>query len=66
MARVIELHIQKLPEGFCLAASDSIQGLAAQGRTISETLKIARDAAKKLLEAQEEEIDKLPSFFKIV
>lgn len=62
MERVIELHIQKLPEGFYLATSDSIQGLVAQGRTISETLEIARDVAKKLLEAQEEEIGKLPSF----
>lgn len=62
MERVIELHIQKLPEGFYLATSDSIQGLIAQGRTISETLEIARDVAKKLLEAQEEEISKLPSF----
>lgn len=37
-----------------LATSDSIQGLVAQGRTIAETLEIARDIAKKLLEAQEE------------
>jgi predicted RNase H-like HicB family nuclease len=53
MEKVIELHIEKLPEGFYLATSESIQGLVAQGRTISETLEIARDVAKKLLEAQE-------------
>ena len=35
-----------------LATSESIQGLVAQGRTISETLEIARDVAKKLLEEQ--------------
>ena len=52
MEKVIELHIEKLPKGFYLATSDSIQGLVAQGRTISETLEIARDVAKKLLEAQ--------------
>lgn len=62
MEKVIDLHIEKLPEGFYLATSDSIQGLIAQGRTISETLEIARDVAKKLIEAQEDiEINKLPS-----
>jgi predicted RNase H-like HicB family nuclease len=29
--------------------------LVAQGRTISETIEIARDVAKKLIEAQNEE-----------
>ena len=53
MERKIVLHIEKLPEGFYLATSDSIQGLIAQGRTIAETLEIARDVAKKLLESQE-------------
>lgn len=61
MEKVINLHIEKLPEGFYLATSENIQGLIAQGRTISETLEIARDVAKKLLEAQEEEISNLPS-----
>jgi predicted RNase H-like HicB family nuclease len=60
MEKILNLHIEKLPEGFYLATSDSIQGLIAQGRTIAETLEIARDVAKKLLEAQEEEqIDNL-------
>lgn len=54
MERVINLHIEKLPEGFYLATSDTIQGLVAQGRTISETIEIARDIAKKLIEAQED------------
>ncbi|MDQ2747785.1 MAG: DUF1902 domain-containing protein [Acidobacteriota bacterium] len=61
MERIINLHIEKLPEGFYLATSDSIQGLIAQGRTVAETLEIARDVAKKLLEAQEDEqINNLP------
>jgi predicted RNase H-like HicB family nuclease len=59
MERVINLHIEKLPEGMYLATSDSIQGLVAQGRTISETIEIAKDIAKKLSEAQEENISKL-------
>ena len=52
MEKIINLHIKKLPEGYYLATSDNIQGLVAQGRTITETLEIARDVAKKLLEAQ--------------
>ena len=52
MERVLGLHIEKLPEGVYLATSDEIQGLVAQGRTITETLEIARDVAKKLLEAR--------------
>jgi predicted RNase H-like HicB family nuclease len=59
MERVINLHIKKLPEGYYLATSDNIQGLVAQGRTISETIEIAKDVAKKLIEAQEEQIPKL-------
>ncbi len=55
MEKFVNLQIEKLPEGYYLATSDSIQGLVAQGRTIAETIEIARDVAKKLLEAQEEE-----------
>jgi predicted RNase H-like HicB family nuclease len=54
MERKIDIHLEKLPEGFYLATSSSLQGLVAQGRTISETLEIARDVAKKLIEAQNE------------
>ena len=35
-----------------MATSDDVQGLVAQGRTIAETIEIARDVAKKLIEAQ--------------
>ncbi len=54
MERLIILHIEKLPEGLYLATSDDVQGLVAQGRTIAETLEIARDIARRLLEAQME------------
>lgn len=57
MERIINIHIEKLPEGLYLATSDEVQGLIAQGRTITETLEIARDVAKKLLEAQEDKSD---------
>jgi len=52
MEKIIKIQIEQLPEGVFLASSDEIQGLVAQGRTINETLEIARDVAKKLLEAQ--------------
>jgi predicted RNase H-like HicB family nuclease len=54
MEWIINLHIEKLPEGYYLATSDDIQGLVAQGRTVSETMEIARDVARRLLEAQKE------------
>lgn len=53
MEQMIVIHIERLPEGVYLATSESIQGLVAQGRTIAETVEIARDVAKKLIEAQE-------------
>jgi predicted RNase H-like HicB family nuclease len=52
--QIVKLHIEKLPEGVYLATSDEVPGLVAQGRTITETLEIARDVAKKLLEARAE------------
>jgi predicted RNase H-like HicB family nuclease len=52
MEHMIQLHIEKLPEGVYLATSDDLQGLIAQGRTIQETIEIARDVAKKLIESQ--------------
>ncbi len=54
MERIANLHIEKLPEGVYLATSEDIPGLVAQGRTVTETIEIARDVAKKLLEAQAE------------
>lgn len=54
MERIVNLHIEKLPEGVYLATSDELPGLLAQGRTITEVLEIARDVARKLLEARSE------------
>jgi len=54
MENIINIHIEKLPEGVYLATSEDIQGLVAKGRTVTETIEIARDIAKKLLEAQSE------------
>ena len=54
MESFLNIHIEKLPEGFYLATSDTVQGLVAQGRTVAETLEIARDVARKLIEEQDE------------
>jgi predicted RNase H-like HicB family nuclease len=50
MERIVRLHIEKLPEGVYLGTSEDVPGLVAQGRTITETLEIARDVAHKLIE----------------
>lgn len=54
MEHIVNIHVEKLPEGVYLATSDDMPGLVAQGRTITETLEIARDVARKLIEAQTE------------
>jgi predicted RNase H-like HicB family nuclease len=53
MEGTVQVHIEKLPEGLYLATSEDVQGLVAQGRTVAETLEIARDVVRKLLEAQQ-------------
>ena len=37
-----------------MATSDELPGLVAQGRTVAEALDIARDVARKLIEARRE------------
>ena len=60
MERIVTLHIEKLPEGPYLATSDDVQGLVVQGRTIRETIEIAHDVAKKLIEARVETVRAIP------
>lgn len=52
MEKIINIHIEKLPGDVYLATSDDVQGLVAQGRTATEALEIARDVARKLIEAR--------------
>ena len=54
MELAVKVQIEHLPEGVFPATSDKLQGLVAQGRTVAETLEIARDVAKKLIEARRE------------
>jgi len=44
---------------FYLATCDNIQSMVAQGRTIAEIIEIAKEFAKELIEAQEDQIPKL-------
>lgn len=57
----IHLKISKVENGQYLAESDDIQGLVAQGRTITEAVEIAQDVAKKIIESYLEHGDPIPS-----
>ena len=61
---IFSVHLEKLPEGYYLATSDDLPGLVAQGRTINETLEIARDVARKLIESYLQHEGKLPAKIK--
>lgn len=52
MELAVQVQVEQLPKGIFLATSDELPGLAAQGRTVAETLEIARNVAKKLIEAR--------------
>lgn len=54
MELAIRVQIEELPEKVYLATSDELPGLIAQGRTVAEALDIARDVARKLVEARRE------------
>ena len=54
MELAIQIRVEQLPEGVFLATSDELPGLVAQGRTVAETLEIARDVARKLIDARVE------------
>ena len=60
MESIINIEIEKLEEGGYLATSKDIQGLIAQGRTIAETIEIAQDVARKLIESYIVHGDPLP------
>jgi predicted RNase H-like HicB family nuclease len=54
MEVAVQIHVELLPEGVFLATSGQLPGLVAQGRTVAETLEIARDVARRLIEARRE------------
>ncbi len=57
---LVNVHVEELPEGGFLATSDELPGLVAQGRTLAETIEIAQDVARKLVESYIEHGDELP------
>jgi len=57
MELAIQIHAEELLEGVFLATSDELPGLVAQGRTVAEALDLARDVARKLIEARSERED---------
>src|SRR6266536_6619574 len=54
MELAIQVRIEELPEGLYLATSDELPGLVAPGRTVAEALNIARDVARKIMDARRE------------
>jgi antitoxin HicB len=57
---LLPVEIEPLESGGFLATSDELPGLVAEGRTIAETLEIARDVARMLVESYERHGDPMP------
>jgi predicted RNase H-like HicB family nuclease len=57
---VIRLKRESLEEGGYVATSPDLQGLVARGVTIAETMEIARDLARKIIESCPAHGDPLP------
>ena len=56
----LNLHIEMVETGQYVATSPDVPGLVAQGRTIRETIEIAEDVAKKIVESCIEHDDSIP------
>ena len=57
---LLNIKVEPLEEGGYLATSQDLNGLVAQGRTVAETMEIAQDVARKLIESYIEHGDRLP------
>ncbi len=57
---MIDIKIEALEEGGYLALSEDLPGFLAEGRSYQETLEIAQDVARKLIESYIEHNDPLP------
>ena len=56
----LHLQVRRAENGQYLATSEEFAGLVAQGRTMAETVEIAQDVARKLIESCREHGDPLP------
>ena len=54
MELAIQIQVEEPAGRLFLATSDELPGLVAQGETVAEALDIARDVARKLIEARRE------------
>ena len=57
---LVRLKIKPVEGGLYVATSPDLPGLVAQGRSIAETMEIARDVARKLIDSYIEHADPLP------
>jgi predicted RNase H-like HicB family nuclease len=60
----IHLKVSKVENGQYVAESEDIPGLVAQGRTITETIEIAQDVARKLIDSYLEHGEPVPGSLK--
>ena len=57
---LISLSLEPLAEAGLLATSEDVPGLVAQGRTITETVEIAQDVARRTSESMKERGEQPP------
>ena len=60
----IRILIKRLKAGRYLGTSPDVPGLVAEGRNVSETIAIAQDLARKIVESCLEHGDPLPAVFR--
>lgn len=60
----LPIKIDRLEEGGYLATSDDLPELLAQGRTVAETMEIAQDVTRKIVESSLDHGDALPDVLK--
>jgi len=56
----IRLHIEALDEGGFVATSPDVPGLVAEGRSLTESVEIAQNLTRKIVESCLEHGDPLP------
>ena len=56
----LNLHIEMVENGQYVATSPDVPGLVAQGRTVRETVEIAEDVARKIMESCLDHDDAVP------
>jgi antitoxin HicB len=66
MEYLIPIQVKALEEGGYLATSKVFPDLLAQGRTIAETIEIAQDVARRLIESYIEHGDPLPPAHRVL